>query len=64
MGRWFRGGVNGGRESQFEGAGHEVERAVAVAVDGIANDRKTLGGAVDAELMGAAGAGAEFQPGC
>ena len=52
------GGGEDGVERQGDGAGEEVQPALAVAVDWVAEDGAAEGLAVDADLVGAAGFGA------
>ena len=48
---------------QAQRAGQQVERALPVAIDGVAEQRAAEGGGVGADLVGSAGAGTEFEPG-
>ena len=58
-----RGGGEGRVQRKVDGAGHELQRAARRSVALVAADRQTERGAVNAELMGAAGAGVQLQPG-
>ena len=50
-------------QGEADAAGEEVEFALGVAVDGVAEDWAAEGLAVDSDLVGAAGFGAEGEPG-